>query len=273
MKRPRAEKLLTHPLFKEVDKNSFKELAGIADAWLGWSWEEYDTASDSDDNSAEQTHLNSEISELSEAVASGPVQTVVLGPNGDMDAVDDKKKKRVSQPRANITSASRTEPETSSSPTKHRRDKSSLGSPKRKRRSHSTSRERRKSDKKKMDEFKAPENQLKEIPDEETDTIILESSELIAPSAPVAPMTSDYILELQQQLKHGELTEEEFAVRLREDSDDLFSSPTRRSVLPLGYDFSFVIHFLFCMCCTCCGRSSCYRCCRCCFCCPRVSRV
>lgn len=219
-----------------MDKNSFKELAGIADAWLGWSWEEYDT-SDSDDNSTDQILLNSGISELSEVLASGPVQTVVLGPTGDMDVGDSKKKKHVShaQPRANITSTSRTETETSS-PTKHRRDRTSLGSPKRKRRSHSASRESRKSEKKKMDDFKAPESQLKEIPDEEEPTEVSEYPELATTSTPVVPTTSDYILELQQQLQHGELTEEEFAVRLREDSEDLFSSPVaKRSVLPLGY--------------------------------------
>lgn len=37
---------MTHPVFSKVDENSFKELASIADAWLGWSYAESDTESE-----------------------------------------------------------------------------------------------------------------------------------------------------------------------------------------------------------------------------------
>jgi hypothetical protein len=32
--------LLKHPLFLRINEDAFKEIAAVADPWLGWSWDE-----------------------------------------------------------------------------------------------------------------------------------------------------------------------------------------------------------------------------------------
>jgi hypothetical protein len=64
-------------VFREVDSNSFKDLASIADAWLGWSWAEDDTIDSETENEPppEETQSRKRISLVGsddESLASSP---------------------------------------------------------------------------------------------------------------------------------------------------------------------------------------------------------